>query len=126
VRFSAAVPAPSDSIGQSGAIGLLRVTGYPKNMYNVCMPVTTVWDEPKNRTNRRKHGISFEEAQTVFADENALRYFDPDHSTTEDRFLLLGLSWNLRVLVVRHWYRQNDSIVRIISARKANKLETRA
>ena len=82
------------------------------------------WNEAKNRANRRKHGVSFEEAQTVFFDENAIRYFDPDHSGDEDRFLMLGLSWSLRVLVVFHCFRVNDSVIRIISARKANKKET--
>lgn len=80
------------------------------------------WNETKDRANQRKHGLSFEEAQSVFLDENALRYFDPDHSE-EDRFLMLGMSWKLRVLVVCHCFRVNDSIIRIISARKANRKE---
>ncbi len=82
------------------------------------------WDEAKSRENKRKHGVSFEEAQTVFLDENAIRYLDPDHSTDEDRFLMLGISFKLRVLVVCHCYRMSDSVIRIISARKANKKET--
>jgi uncharacterized protein len=81
------------------------------------------WDERKNRENKKKHGISFEEAQTVFLDENAIRYFDPDHSANEDRFLMLGMSFMLRVLVVCHCYRASDAVIRIISARKANKRE---
>jgi hypothetical protein len=81
------------------------------------------WDEAKNRANRRKHGVSFEEAQTVFLDENAIRFFDPDHSEDEDRFLMLGMSWKLRVLVVCHCFRASDSVIRIISARKADKNE---
>ena len=81
------------------------------------------WDERKNRGNKRKHKVSFEEAQTVFLDENAIRYFDPDHSDDEDRFLMLGMSFTLRVLVVCHCYRADDSVIRIISARKANKRE---
>ena len=81
------------------------------------------WDETKNRANRRKHGVSFEEAQTVFLDENAIRFFDPDHSADEDRFLMLGISFRLRVLVVCHCFRADDAVVRIISARKANKKE---
>jgi len=81
------------------------------------------WDERKNRENQRKHKVSFEEAQTVFYDENALRYFDPDHSDDEARFLMLGMSFALRVLVVCHCYRENESVIRIISARKANKQE---
>lgn len=84
------------------------------------------WDERKNRTNTRKHGVSFEEAQTVFLDENAIRYFDPDHSDEEDRFIMLGMSFRLRVLLVCHCYRADDAIIRIISARKANQEEARA
>jgi len=82
------------------------------------------WDEAKNRSNQRKHGVSFEEAQTVFLDENAMRYFDPDHSHDEDRFILLGLSVRFRPLVVCHCYRADDAIIRIISARRADKQET--
>ncbi|MBI2433476.1 MAG: BrnT family toxin [Candidatus Hydrogenedentes bacterium] len=81
------------------------------------------WDESKNRANQRKHGVSFEEAKTVFFDENAVRYFDPDHSQDEDRFLMLGMSGRLRVLIVCHCYRMNDAVIRIISARKADKRE---
>jgi len=81
------------------------------------------WDERKNQENKRKHKVSFEEAQTVFLDENAIRYSDPDHSHDEDRFLMLGISFTLRVLVVCHCYRVDDSVIRIISARKANKRE---
>ena len=81
------------------------------------------WDERKNRENKRKHTVSFEEAQTVFLDENAMRYFDPDHSEDEDRFIMLGMSFTLRVLVVCHCYRENDSVIRIISARRADKRE---
>ena len=82
-----------------------------------------VWDAGKNLTNRRKHGISFEEAQTAFHDENAMVYFDPDHSEEEDRFILLGMSFQLRVLVVCHCYREGESVIRIISSRKADKRE---
>jgi hypothetical protein len=81
------------------------------------------WDATKNRENRRKHGVSFEEAQTVFLDENAIRFFDPDHSDAEERFLMLGFSLRLRVLVVCHCFRADDAVIRIISARKANKKE---
>ena len=81
------------------------------------------WDERKNQENKRKHKVSFEEAQTVFLDENAIRYFDPDHSEDEDRFIMLGMSFTLRVLVVCHCYREDDSVIRIISARKADKQE---
>ena len=81
------------------------------------------WDEAKNREGKRKHAVSFEEAQTVFLDENALRFYDPDHSAAEDRFLMLGLSFRLRVLIVCHCHRASDTIIRIISARKADKQE---
>lgn len=81
------------------------------------------WDESKNSQNKKKHGVAFEEGQTVFSDENALLLHDPDHSDEEDRFMLLGLSSSLRILVVCHCYRKNDEIIRIISARKATKLE---
>ena len=83
------------------------------------------WDERKNTANIKKHGVSFEEAQTVFLDENAIRYFDPDHSKDEDRFIMLGMSFKLRVLVVCHCYKSSDSIIRIISARRANKKESK-
>jgi len=81
------------------------------------------WDEKKNRENKRRHGVSFEEAQTVFLDENAIRYYDPDHSEDEDRFIMMGMSLRLRMLVVCHCYRANDRVIRIISARKADKSE---
>ena len=81
------------------------------------------WDEAKNRQNRRKHGVSFEEAGTVFLDENAVRFHDPDHSADEDRFLMLGIGFRLRVLVVCHCHRASDTVIRIISARKADRQE---
>jgi len=81
------------------------------------------WDKEKNIANQRKHGISFEEAQSVFVDENALMIYDPDHSGNEDRFILLGLSASIRLLVVCHCYRKDDDIIRIISARKATRME---
>jgi hypothetical protein len=84
------------------------------------------WDESKSRLNLKKHGVSFDEAQSVFLDENAIRYYDPDHSDDEDRFIMLGLSFQLRVLVVCHCYRSDDQIIRIISARKANRKEAAA
>lgn len=77
------------------------------------------WDERKERENQRKHSVSFEETITVFADESARLKHDPDHSQDEDRFLLLGFSAKLRLLVVVHAYRQDDKEIRIISARKA-------
>ena len=81
------------------------------------------WDEAKNRQNIKKHGVSFEEAQTVFLDDSAIRFFDPDHSDNEDRFIMLGISVKLRVLVVCHCYRESDHVIRIISARKATRQE---
>ena len=83
------------------------------------------WDIRKNETNIKKHKISFEEAKTVFYDENARIITDPEHSEDEDRFIILGLSSVLRLLVVCHCYRQNDEVIRIISARKATKNETK-
>ncbi len=81
------------------------------------------WDERKNAQNRRKHGISFEEAQTVFFDEQALLIADPDHSDQEERFILLGLSSALRTLVVCHAYREERDVIRLISARRADRQE---
>jgi uncharacterized protein len=80
------------------------------------------WDENKNTINQKKHGVSFEEAKTVFTDELARLIPDPDHSEGEERFILMGVSVQLRILVVCHCERHFDTI-RIISARKANKLE---
>jgi len=82
------------------------------------------WDDAKSKSNKKKHKVSFEEAQTVFLDENAIRYYDPDHSQDEDRFIMLGMSLSLRVLVVCHCYRESDTVIRIITARKADKQET--
>ena len=81
------------------------------------------WDPRKNRANTKKHKVSFEEAETVFKDENAIQYFDPDHSEDEDRFVLLGLSMKLRALVVCHCFREDELLIRIVSARKADKSE---
>jgi uncharacterized protein len=77
------------------------------------------WDPKKAAANLRKHAVSFDDAQTVFADENAKLIDDPDHSEDEDRFVLLGLSSSLRLLVVCHCYRAEGNVIRIISARKA-------
>ena len=81
------------------------------------------WDEKKHSLNKRKRGLSFTEAQTVFADENGLLLDAPDHSHDEDRLILLGLSSNLRLLVVSHTYREDNATIRIISARKATRSE---
>ena len=83
------------------------------------------WDEEKNRSNRVKHGIDFTEAKTVFDDGNAVLIPDPDHSEQEERFILLGLSANLNMLVVCHCYRSSETVIRLISARKATKKETK-
>jgi len=81
------------------------------------------WDARKAKLNIQKHKVSFEEAATVFYDENARLIHDPGHSEQEDRFVLLGLSSQLRILVVCHCYRGKERIIRIISARKADKQE---
>ena len=81
------------------------------------------WDPSKAAVNLSKHGVSFEEAITAFADEFGRIIPDPDHSDDEERFILLGMSWSLRVLVVCHCYREASSVIRIISARKATKSE---
>lgn len=83
------------------------------------------WDENKNRINQNKHKIAFEEAKTVFYDESALVIDDPEHSEEEDRFIILGLSNKTNLLVVCHCYRASDTVIRIISARKATTTEAR-
>ncbi len=83
------------------------------------------WDEKKNRANIKKHNISFEEAKTVFYDENARLISDPVHSNGEDRFILLGISRNVKILIVVHVYKEQDELIRIISARKATKTESK-
>ena len=82
------------------------------------------WDEAKNQANMQKHGVSFNEAITVFDDDYALYQPDPDHSQHEERFMILGYSSALRLLLVCHCYRKSDAVIRIISARKATKFET--
>ena len=85
--------------------------------------ITFSWDEKKSEGNKQKHGVSFEEAKTVFADEYGRLIADPDHSEDEDRFILLGLSNQIRPLLICHCYKEEDNVVRIISARKADKAE---
>ena len=85
--------------------------------------VTFSWDDRKARENQRKHGVSFEEATTAFADERARLKHDPGHSRDEDRFVLLGFSAKLRILVVVHAYRQDETEIRFISGRKATRNE---
>ena len=83
-----------------------------------------VWDPQKNILNQAKHdGVNFEEAKSVFYDECARVIFDPLHSSEEDRFIILGFSSKLRLLVVCHCYREAEALIRIISARKATKQE---
>ncbi|EJE8676147.1 BrnT family toxin [Vibrio parahaemolyticus] len=83
------------------------------------------WDPAKAEINIKKHGITFEEASSVFYDEYAIQFFDSEHSDAEDRFLMLGMSNNLNVLVVCHCERDNGNTIRIISSRKATKNETK-
>ena len=82
-----------------------------------------IWDEKKNQKNIKEHKVSFQEAETVFYDPNAKIIHDPDHSVEEDRFIILGISKLLKLLVVCHCYRENDEEIRIFSARKATKKE---
>jgi uncharacterized DUF497 family protein len=85
--------------------------------------LTFEWSHRKASENRQKHGVSFEEAKSAFLDENARVIPDPEHSDDEDRFVLLGLSIQIRLLVVVHCYRTDDDVIRIISARKADRTE---
>ena len=82
------------------------------------------WNNEKARLNQKKHGVSFEEAQSIFYDEYALEFFDKDHAEKEERFIMLGLSVKLRVLVACHCLREKGNVIRIISARKATKKES--
>ena len=81
------------------------------------------WDPTKDEANRRRHKVSFQEAESVFTDEHGRLLNDPDHSEDEERFILLGLSSRFRVLVVVHTYRGDEEVIRIISARRATKTE---
>lgn len=81
------------------------------------------WDISKSFINVKKHGVSFSEAATVFSDERAILFDDPDHSINEERFNIIGVSSSANILIVCHCYRCNDEVIRIISARKANKNE---
>ena len=87
--------------------------------------ITFSWDAKKNQANERKHSVSFEEAVSVFYDEEALIIDDPAHSQEEDRFLILGFSQRANLLVVCHCYRESDRVIRIISARKATRTEAK-
>lgn len=88
-------------------------------------PLRFEWDARKSLENRKKHGVSFEEAQAVFFDEHAAEFYDERHSGSEDRFLMLGKSFRARLLLVAHTYRGSNSVIRIISARKATAKERR-
>lgn len=95
--------------------------------YNVPMnSLRFEWDSRKAAANLTKHGLSFDEAKSAFYDEHAKLIDDPDHSADEERFILLGLSYALRVVVVCHCYRGDDEVIRIISARKATTHETKS
>ena len=83
------------------------------------------WDSEKDRTNQKKHGVSFEEAKSVFYDDSAIQFWDQDHSDLEDRFLLLGRSSKMRILLIVHCFREPESVIRIISVRKATKTESK-
>ena len=85
--------------------------------------ITFKWDKKKDSTNIQKHGISFDEARSVFYDDNARLMHDPDHSEDEERFLIPGLSKKINILVICHCYREGNEVTRIISARKATKNE---
>ena len=84
------------------------------------------WDERKAAANAKKHSVSFDEAKSVFVDEQAKLIGDPDHSEDDDRFVLLGLSSVLRLLLVCHCYRAEGNVIRIISARKASAHESKS
>jgi uncharacterized DUF497 family protein len=84
------------------------------------------WDDRKAAANAKKHSVTFEEAKSVFVDEQAKLIDDPDHSEDEDRFVLLGLSSALRLLLVCHCYRRDGNVIRIISARKATARESQS
>ena len=83
------------------------------------------WDQRKNRENQRKHGVTFEEARTAFFDRRAVEFYDDEHAASEDRFLMLGVSAKLRVLMVCHCLREGGDVIRIVSARKATRNEQR-
>lgn len=88
-------------------------------------PVSFEWNERKSRSNVQKHGVSFYEAQSVFLDDDAVQYFDEPHSPHEDRYIMVGLSSHLRLLLVVHTVREKDNVIRIISARKTTAKEQR-
>jgi uncharacterized DUF497 family protein len=87
--------------------------------------ISFVWDSRKHQSNIRKHGVSFDEAKSVFYDEMAVLFFDEDHSDSEERYIMPGTSEKLRILIVCHCTIEENKIIRIISARKATKNESR-
>ena len=91
-------------------------------MYNIIIGMNFTWDEAKNLSNQKKHGVSFEEAETVFCDDDSVLFDDPDHSVGEERFLIIGVTDTENLCIVSHCYRDED-VIRIISARKATKHE---
>ena len=98
-----------------------------QHIYNVfTISISFSRDDRKNLTNQKKHKVSFEKTQSVFFDEHATEYYDPDHPESENRFLMLGLSYQVRVLVVSYTLREDETEIRIISARKATKKEQKA
>ena len=88
--------------------------------------LTFEWNSKKDKSNTKKHGVSFDEAQTVFYDQHAIQFFDPEHSDDEERFILLGTSFKLNTIVVCHCFREGETKVRIFSARKADNEEAQA
>jgi hypothetical protein len=104
-------------------IGARRVAVALRRNYDAVVDLAFEWDDAKDRANRCKHGVAFDEARTVFYDDHALLLADPDHSTEEDRFVILWLSSKLRVLLVCHCYRAKDHVIRIIPARRADRHE---
>ncbi len=95
-------------------------------MYNISMETLKFeWDENKNEINKKKHGLSFEEASEVFYDDDAVLFDDPDHSVGEQRFLIIGAVGSSKICIVSHCYRDNDNVIRLISARMATKSEIR-
>jgi len=93
-----------------------------EHTYNIIMKeIHFEWDE--NKINKKKHGLSFEQAKEVFSDENAILFDDPDHSIEEDRFLIIGMIKTSKICIVSHCYRNNDNVIRLISAREATRNE---
>ncbi len=86
--------------------------------------ITFEWDETKAAANLKKHQVSFDEAKSIFFDDFGVQFFDDDHSSNEDRFLMLGMSGSAKLLIVCHCERDRGAVIRIISARKATKRES--